>query len=122
MRRRTYDVLGRVLTAEGRRLQERTGSHCDLAAGFLWSARTICISRGTLCHIFFDPAHWWTYFHLYFRLTNNVGNTDLSCQRMRVFPIVFPVLQIRLEIHRFEAASAGAGANTRVVMSKYTGK
>ena len=53
MRRRTYDVLGR---AEGRRLLERRGTHSDLAPAFLWSARTICISQGTLCHFFFDPA------------------------------------------------------------------
>ena len=53
MRRRTYDVLGR---AEGRRLQERRGTHSDLAAAFLWSARTICISQGTLCDFFSDPV------------------------------------------------------------------
>ena len=24
-------------------------------------------------------SHWWTYFQVYFRLTNKVGNTDLGC-------------------------------------------
>ena len=56
MRRRTYDVLGR---AEGRRLQERRGIHSDLAAAFLWSARTICISPDfteDFMRLFSDPV------------------------------------------------------------------
>ena len=53
MRRRTYDVVGRD---KGRQLLETQGTHSDLAAAFLWIARTICISQETLRHFFFDPA------------------------------------------------------------------
>jgi len=53
MRRRTYDVVGR---AEGRRLLETQGTHSDLAAAFLWIARTICISQESFGDFFFDPA------------------------------------------------------------------
>ena len=53
MRRRTYDVVGR---AEGRHLLETQGTHSDLAAAFLWIARTICISPKTFSDFFFDPV------------------------------------------------------------------
>ena len=53
MRRRTYDVVGR---AEGRRLLETQGTHSDLAAAFLWIARTICISQESFYDFFLSGA------------------------------------------------------------------
>ena len=68
---------------------KRKGTHSDLAAAFLWIARTICISQETLRHFFFDPAQpghsdearQYTATNAVQQLCSNEGSTAMNAAR-----------------------------------------